>query len=52
VLTSTERPNVDSAAAGDGDAFLKDLDRRYRVPLIMSRTARCGTRMPYQRRFY
>jgi RNA polymerase sigma factor (sigma-70 family) len=34
VLTSTERPNVDSAAAGDGDAFLKDLDRRYRVPLI------------------
>jgi RNA polymerase sigma factor (sigma-70 family) len=34
VLTSTERPTVDPAAAGDGEAFLLDLDRRYRVPLI------------------
>src|SRR5580658_2280526 len=26
--------NVDLAATGDGEAFLADLDRRYRVPLI------------------
>jgi RNA polymerase sigma factor (sigma-70 family) len=34
VLSSSERPNADSAATGGGEAFLADLDRRYRVPLI------------------
>jgi RNA polymerase sigma factor (sigma-70 family) len=33
VLTSTERPTVDPPT-GDGEAFLADLDRRYRIPLI------------------
>jgi DNA-directed RNA polymerase specialized sigma24 family protein len=34
VRSETERLTDDPAAAGDGEAFLKDLDRRYRVPLI------------------
>jgi RNA polymerase sigma factor (sigma-70 family) len=35
VLSSPERQNADpAAAAGAGEAFLADLDRRYRVPLI------------------
>jgi len=34
VPSSSERPNANSAPAGTGEVFLRDLDRRYRVPLI------------------
>jgi RNA polymerase sigma factor (sigma-70 family) len=34
VPSSSERPNANSAPAGTGEAFLANLDRRYRVPLI------------------
>ncbi len=40
MLSSTERPTADPAAAGDGEVFLADLDRRYRVPLIRYFTKR------------
>lgn len=33
MLTTRERPNVIPASAGDGAAFVADLDRRYRLPL-------------------
>jgi RNA polymerase sigma factor (sigma-70 family) len=34
MLTTRDRLDVIPAAVGDGAAFLSDLDRRYRVPLI------------------